>query len=130
MNTNELLNEAEADATAEEHAAQSTCVDAADWLDAPDEPDTPLVHELIEQGEMVAIVGQSKAGKSFIALQLAVCVALGLPFLNRETVRQRVYLANLEVSARQYKKRLRKICDALGISPEYLRGWLFMALRA
>lgn len=126
MNVNELLNEAEADATAEEHAAQSTCVDAADWLDAPDEPDTPLVHELIEQGEMVAIVGQSKAGKSFIALQNAVCIALGLPFLGRETVRQRVYVANLEVSRKQYKKRLRKLCDALGISPKDLRGWLFI----
>lgn len=122
----DALTAAEADATSEEHAAQSTCIDAADWLDAPDEPDTPLVHELIEQGEMVAVVGQSKAGKSFIALQLAVCIALGLPFLGRETVRQKTYAANLEVSRKQYKKRLRRLIQALGIDPHELNGWLFI----
>lgn len=126
MDANKMLQDAEAQATAEEHAKQATCVDAADWLAAPDEPDAPLVHELIERGEMVAVVGQSKAGKSFVALQLAVCIALGLPFLGRETVRQRVYIANLEVSRKQYKKRLRKICEALGISSEALHGWLFV----
>ena len=113
-------------ATVAEHAAASTCVDAADWLDAPDEPDTPLVHELIELGEMVAIVGQSKAGKSFIALELAVCIALGIPFLGRETVRRKVYIANLEVSRKQYKKRLRRLVQALGVDSHELNGWLFI----
>ena len=122
----EMLDNETAAATEQEHAAASTCVDAADWLDAPDEPDTPLVHELIELGEMVAIVGQSKAGKSFIALQLAVCIALGIPFLNRETVRQKVYIANLEVSRKQYKKRLRRLIQALGVDPHELNGWLFI----
>lgn len=123
---NRLLADEIADAADAEHAAKSTCKDAADWLDEPDEPDEPMVRELIERGEMVAIVGQSKAGKSFIALQLAVCVAMGLPFLGRETTRCRVYIANLEVSRKQYKKRLRKICAALAITSDKLRGWLFV----
>ncbi len=109
-----------------EHDAVDTCRDAADWLNEPDEPDDPLVHELIECGEMVAIVGQSKAGKSFITLQLAVCIAMGLPFLGRAVERRRVYIANLEVSRKQYKKRLRKLCSALQISPDDLHGWLFI----
>jgi len=121
-----MLNAEQAAATDAEHAARSTCVDAADWLAQPDEPDTPLIHELIEQGEMVAVVGQSKAGKSFISLEMAVCIALGLPFLERETVRQKVYIANLEVSRKQYKKRLRRLVQALGIDPHELNGWLFI----
>lgn len=121
-----LLDAETAAADEAAHAAASTCRDAAEWLEEPDEPDEPLVHELIERGENIAIVGQSKAGKSFIALQMAVCIALGVPFLNRETVRQRVYIANLEVSRKQYKKRLRKLCDKFGVAPGALRGWLFI----
>ena len=111
---------------AAEATSKNTCVDAADWLKAEDEPDTPLVEGFIECGEVVALVGQAKAGKSLLALQLAVCIALGLPFMGKPTTRQRVYIANLEVSAKQYKKRLRRICKALGVNPEALRGWLFI----
>lgn len=109
-----------------EHAAKHTCVDAADWLTQPDEPETPLVHGLIERGEMFAAVGQSKAGKSFIALQLCICVAAGIQFLGHPVERSRVYIANLEISARQFKKRLRRMCAKLEVNPETLRGWLFV----
>jgi archaellum biogenesis ATPase FlaH len=106
--------------------SSGTCVDAADWLNVEDEPDNPLVEGFIECGEVVAMVGQAKAGKSLLALQLAVCVAAGVPFLNRTCKQQRVYLANLEVSEKQYKKRLRRVCGLLNLNPEQLRGWLFI----
>ena len=121
-----LLSRETAAADEAEHAATSSCRDAADWLTEPDEPDEPLVHDLIECGENVAVVGQSKTGKSFVALQMGVCVATGMPYLGRETERARVYVANLEVSRKQYKKRLRKLCAALNVTPEDLRGWLFI----
>ena len=123
----------EADDQADEKAvakqtakASKTCLDAAAWLEQPDEADTPLIDGLVECGEFVALVGQSKAGKSLFALQAAVCVATGRDFLGRSCVRKRVYLGNLEVSAKQYKKRLRRICAALDVSPEDLRDWLFV----
>lgn len=105
---------------------RETCVDAAKWLAEEDEPDTPLVVNLIERGEMVAIVGQSKAGKSFLALQLAAAIAVGRPFLDRETVRENVYVANLEVSRKQYKKRLKRLVRAIGITAADLEGRLFI----
>ena len=123
---NAMLDAETADATGAEHSAAATCVDAADWLASPDEPDTPLVHGMIERGEMFATVGQSKAGKSFIALQLCVCVAAGIPFLGYAVERSRVYVANLEISAKQLKKRLRRMCAKLDVNPENLRGWVFV----
>ena len=116
------------DAEAEIAARESSgaCVDAADWLNAEDEPDNPLVEGFIECGEVVALVGQAKAGKSLLALQLAVCVAAGVPFIGKPCKRQKVYIANLEVSAKQYKKRLRRVCRLLDLNPEELRGWLFI----
>ena len=113
-------------ANLESHDATGTCVDAADWLNAEDEPDKPLVEGFIECGEVVAMVGQAKAGKSLLALQLAVCVATGKPFLGMRCVRRPVYIGNLEVSAKQYKKRLRRICKVLNVRGEDLRGWLFI----
>ena len=99
-------------------------VDAADWLDAPDLPDRPVVDGLIEENEAIAIVGSAKAGKSFLALQLAICIAAGIPFLGRPVHRHSVLVANLEVADRQYKKRLRRMVDTLRLAPEALRGWL------
>lgn len=103
-----------------------TCKDAAAWLDEPDEPDNPLVSGFIESGEVFAIVGQAKAGKSLVALQMAVCIALGVPFVGMNCARRKVYVGNLEVSEKQYKKRLRRICKGLDVNPADLRGWLFI----
>ncbi len=103
-----------------------TCKDAAAWLDEPDEPDDPLVSGFIESGEVFAIVGQAKAGKSLVALQMAVCIALGVPFVGKDCARRKVYVGNLEVSEKQYKKRLRRICNGLGVDPADLRGRLFI----
>lgn len=108
------------------HRENSTALSACDFLNQPDEPDDPIIVGLIEQGEMFALVGQSKAGKSLLALQLAVCVSTGRDFLGHKTVRKRVYIANLEVSRKQYKKRLRSICQTLGVNPDDLDGWLFI----
>ena len=107
-------------------AASDTSRNAGVWLEEPDEPDTPLIERFIDCGEFVAIVGQSKAGKSFFALQAAVCVATGRDFIGRQCVRKRVYYANLEVSSKQCKKRLRGMCTALEVSSGELRDWLFV----
>ena len=115
-----------AEATERQHAAANTCRDAADWLNEPDEPDNPLINGLIEVGSLAAIVGPAKAAKSWLAEQLAVCIATGTDFFGRKVKRQRVYYANVEISARQFKKRLRSICGRLGVAAPDLRGWLFV----
>lgn len=101
-----------------------TCSDAAELLAEPDEPDDPLIEGLVECGSFVAVVGPAKAAKSFFALEAATCLATGRDVFGRKAKRQRVYYANIEVSRKRCKKRLRAICDAFGISPDELRGWL------
>ncbi|MBQ3745972.1 MAG: AAA family ATPase [Kiritimatiellae bacterium] len=123
----DILSESPFEISGGENTKQGgTCTDAADWLAEPDEPDNPLVAGFIECGEVFAMVGQAKAGKSLMALQLAVCIATGTPFVGMACARRRVYVANLEVSAKQYKKRLRRICGGLGLKSDDLRGRLFI----
>ena len=99
-------------------------VDAADWLSMPDPPERPIVDGMIEECEAIAIVGSAKAGKSFIALQLALCIAAGIPFLGHDVHQRRVLIANLEVSEGQYKRRLRRMAETLQVDLAALRGWL------
>lgn len=99
----------------------------ADWLDTPDEADDYIVDGLFEAGENVAIVGSAKAGKSFLALQLAICIAAGVPFLDHAVPRpRRVLMANLEISARQYKRRTRAMVEAFDIPRAPLQANLFV----
>lgn len=99
-------------------------IDAADWLEQPDQPERPIIDNLIEAGEAIAIVGSAKAGKSFLALQIALCIAAGFPFMGNAVHQRRVLVANLEVAAAQYKRRLRRMADTLQIDIASLRGWL------
>lgn len=110
----------------QEHATATTCKNASLWLGEPDEPDNPLISGLLEVGSMFAIVGPAKAAKSWLEEQLAVCIATGSNFFGREVKRQRVYVANIEVSPKQYKKRLRSICHRMNIPTAELNGWLFV----
>jgi len=95
---------------------------AATWLTEQDEPERPIMEGVFDAGDRVAIVGQSKARKSFYALQLAVNVVTGTPFLGVPTVKQRVILLNGEIKACAYKKRLRRMISTLGIDGTTLDG--------
>jgi hypothetical protein len=97
-------------------------VDASVWLSEKDEPEQPIMEGIFDAGDRVAIVGQSKARKSFYALQLAVNVATGTPFLGVITVKQRVILLNGEIKAGAYKKRLRRMISTLGVDAATLDG--------
>ena len=96
---------------------------ASDWLAQPDEPERPVVQGLIDCGDRVSIVGQSKARKSFYAMQLALAIATGILLLGIPTVRHRVLLVNGEIRAAPYKKRLRRMIVKMGVNPAGL-DWL------
>ena len=64
------------------------------------------VDRLICEG-LTMLVAASKVGKSWLVLLMAVCVALGKPFLGRQTTKSRVIYFALEDSERRLQSRLR-----------------------
>lgn len=121
MGAETFMKDAEAEGIAHLEAHMK---DAGAWLDEEDPPEAPIIKNLFEEGEICAIVGQTKSRKSFFALQMAICVAIGNPFLDYETVQKKTLICNFEVSERTYKKRYKKICNRLNVTPGEIAGKL------
>lgn len=75
-------------------------------------------------GVLTLLGAHGGTGKSFIALMLAVCIALGLPMFGIPTRRGRVLYFSGEDSGDVVRHRLKWICAALGVDPATLEGWL------
>src|SRR5262249_10513130 len=96
--------------------------DAADWI----------VRDLVPRAEAVLLGGSWKGGKTGTAIALAVCVALGRPFLSFENCLGRpgrIGILALEDNRKRLEKRLWQVCRGLGVTPndptlrEHLRIW-------
>jgi hypothetical protein len=67
-----------------------------------------IVEGLFHAGETGLLVGRPKAGKSRLAMQLAVCATRGLPFLNQHVkTKWRVLLLDLENGSEVVQARLK-----------------------
>jgi hypothetical protein len=94
-------------------------VNAAHWLTIEPPRLDPVINELIEVGDKLAVIGPSKTRKSFLLLQIAIAIAAGISTLGFEiTKARRVLVVQLEIQPKHYHRRLRKMAWALGISPE------------
>ncbi len=74
-----------------------------------------LVEGLIHQGTQVLFGGSSKSMKTFLTLQLALCVASGTPFLGRKTKKGKVLVVDYELMGPFLLERLNEIESALGV---------------
>jgi archaellum biogenesis ATPase FlaH len=91
------------------------------WLRA----DTPeaLVEGLVYLGSLIQIPGGTKMGKTFLALQLTICLLLGIKFLGKITKRSRVLYLSLEMPTGEMRARIGLICrDALSGIDEPVPG--------
>lgn len=84
--------------------------------DLSDLPDLApeLIGGLLREGHKMLIAAPSKAGKSFLLQELAVCIAEGRPWLGRRVEQGKVLYVNLELDAVSCKHRFRDIYDAMG----------------
>ena len=98
--------------------------------DLSDLPDLApeLIGGLLREGHKMLIAAPSKAGKSFLLQELAVCVAEGRPWLGRPVRQGRVLYVNLELDAVSCKHRFRDIYDAMG-EGEHANDVLVLNLR-
>jgi RecA-family ATPase len=86
--------------------------------DLSDLPDLApeLIEGVLREGHKMLIAAPSKAGKSFLLQELAVCIAKGRPWLGRKVMQGKVLYVNLELDAVSCKHRFRDIYDAMGYS--------------
>ena len=81
-------------------------------LSIPDE----LVQGLLHRSTKGVLGGSSKAGKSWILLDLAVSVATGTPFLQWPTTQGRVLFINLEIKESFFQGRLQALAARKGLT--------------
>ncbi len=96
-----------------------TLLDTSDFLPHCLEPWIPL-------DEVTLLAGHGGGGKSYVALMIAVHVALGLPFGNMQPTQANVLFFSAEDGAQVLRHRMAKICRALKIESAQLEGKLYL----
>lgn len=89
-----------------EKAGALQITSATDLMGKEFPPLIQAVDKLICEG-LTVLVAASKVGKSWLVLLMAICVALGRPFLGRSTTPCRVLYFALEDSERRLQERMR-----------------------
>ena len=85
----------------------------------------PILYRILgllrAKGGRMAIVGQYKTKKSFLALLLALCIAAGLAWLGFRTIIGNVLYLNLEISAEKSQERIQDMQNVLKLDEQALR---------
>jgi RecA-family ATPase len=91
------------------------------WDNIPPLAD-PLIHDILRTGHKMLIAGPSKAGKSFLLLNLAISIAEGRDWIGWQCNQGRVLYVNLELDRASCLHRLKNMYSALGIPPKHIRS--------
>ena len=93
------------------------------------EPPRFVVTNLLHQGMVMVVGGPSKAGKTFILLQLALAVAAERNFLKWPAGPGRVLFVNGEIPEPFLKKRLKDLCVVMKANEDRLKNIEVLTLR-
>jgi hypothetical protein len=88
-------------------------IGADTFLATPKPLQPALIELLIRLGEMAILAAASKSFKTWIAMQLGLCVASGIDFLGRACLASRVLLVNTELQEATLHFRLHQVKTAL-----------------
>ena len=87
-----------------------------EFLNRPDP--TPHVVDVVMLMELVNVYGGEKLGKSFLVMELLLCIATGMPFLGKYHVRRKGPVAYLTAEGSNgVKRRFLAWCGAHGVDP-------------
>jgi RecA-family ATPase len=87
-------------------------------LNLPSLPEE-LIEGVLRCGHKMLISGSSKAGKSFLLMELAVALSEGMAWLGFKCKKSRVLYVNLEIDAASFINRFAEIYKALKITPKH-----------
>lgn len=76
-----------------------------------------LIEGIFRKGRKGILTADSKAGKSFFAIEMAVCVASGRSFLGRKCTKSKVCYFNYEIDEVEFIQRVKDVAAALQIKP-------------
>jgi hypothetical protein len=100
--------------------------DLDEALDAPHELTPVLIEDTLRVGHKMLIAGPSKAGKSFLLMELAVAIASGSDWLGKRCKRGKVLYINFEIDRNSFLTRFDEIFEAKGINrkdAETIKVW-------
>lgn len=79
-----------------------------------------LIDNVLRQGHKMLISGPSKAGKSFLQIELCIAIAEGRKWLGWQCTKGKVLYVNLELDRASCLHRFRDVYQAMGLYPESL----------
>lgn len=91
------------------------------WDDMP-ELSPCLIDGLLRMGHKMLIAGPSKAGKSFLQIELCIAIAEGRKWLNWNCAKGKVMYVNLELDRPSCLHRFKDVYKSMGIRPDNLNN--------
>lgn len=91
------------------------------WDDLP-ELSPCLIEGVLRKGHKMLISGPSKAGKSFLQIELCIAIAEGRKWLQWSCAKGRIMYVNLELDRASCLHRFKDVYTALGIAPEHIEN--------
>jgi len=92
---------------------------AADYLKNLPELSDCLIDGILRKGHKMLLSGPSKAGKSFLMLELAIAIAEGKEWLGWQCTKGRVLYVNLELDRASCYHRMAAVYEATGIEMKH-----------
>ncbi len=92
---------------------------ATSWDNMPDLA-PPLIHGVLRQGHKMLAAGPSKAGKSFMLIELSIAIAEGIKWLAWQCAQGRVLYVNLELDSASCLHRFKDVYTALGLTGRHI----------
>ena len=101
----------------------------SDALNNPPKVPDELIGGVLRCGHKMLISGSSKAGKSFLLMELAVALSEGMKWLGFACKQSKVLYVNLEIDPASCINRFLEIYKALKIKPKYAENVVIWNLR-
>lgn len=98
------------------------------WNNMPPLKDE-LINGVLRVSHKMLVAGPSKAGKSFLLIELAIAIAEGIEWLGVKCKQGKVCYVNLELDSASCLRRFREVYERLDIEPKNLKNITVWNLR-
>ncbi len=102
-------------------------LDVEDWLTKTPPPPDQVIEDMLDKGSKCLVVGDSKAGKTWLMVNLAIALATQKPFIGLTVPNpRRVLVVQMELKPDDYHRRISAVLFSMGLKRDSLGGRLFV----